>query len=110
MNVLFLCSRNRLRSPTAEHVFGSRPDLRVASAGLDRSAREQVTPELLAWADVIFVMEAVHRSRLQRRFRSALKDQRLICLGILDEYEFMDPDLVDLLRDRVSRHLPPRPP
>ena len=32
--VLFLCSRNRLRSPTAEQVFGTWPNLEVDSAGL----------------------------------------------------------------------------
>jgi len=33
-NLLFLCSRNRLRSPTAEPVFADRPGVETASAGL----------------------------------------------------------------------------
>ena len=33
-NLLFLCSRNRLRSPTAEQVFAAWPGVETASAGL----------------------------------------------------------------------------
>ena len=37
-NVLFVCSRNRLRGPTAEHVFADMDGLQTASAGLDHDA------------------------------------------------------------------------
>jgi predicted protein tyrosine phosphatase len=56
-HVLFICSRNQLRSPTAEQVFSSWPGIEVSSAGLDAKCKEPVTPELLARADVIFVMD-----------------------------------------------------
>jgi len=59
-NVLFVCSRNRLRSPTAEQVFADWPGIETASAGVDHDADNPLTPELLQWADVIFVMERVH--------------------------------------------------
>jgi protein-tyrosine-phosphatase len=36
--VLFVCSRNQWRSPTAERVFATRPGLEVRSAGVDKSA------------------------------------------------------------------------
>ena len=104
--VLFVCSRNRLRSPTAEQVFSARHDLAVSSAGLDHDADNPVTPELLQWADLIFVMERAHRTRLQRRFRAALDGKRVVCLEIPDDYAFMDPKLVALLEQRVPRHLP----
>jgi len=77
----------------------------VASAGLDKSSREPVTPELLAWADVIFVMERAHRNRLAKNFRAYLKDQRVICLNIPDEYEYMDERLVRLFEKLVPPHL-----
>ncbi len=64
-----------------------------------------VTTELVEWADVIFVMEKSHRSKLQKRFRTNLKRARVICLGIPDDYEFMDPDLVRLLKARVPQFL-----
>lgn len=104
-HVLFVCSQNRLRSPTAEQVFSSWPGIEVASAGTDHDAEIPVSPELLEWADLIFVMEDVHRTKLAQRFRRHLRDQRIICLDIPDEYPYMDPHLVILLKARVSRHL-----
>ena len=105
-NVLFVCSQNRLRSPTAEQVFSSRPDLEVASAGTNNDAENPLTADLVAWADVIVVMEKTHRSKVQKRFRSSLNAKRLICLDIPDEFEFMDPMLVKLLQARLGRYLP----
>ncbi|HKQ16882.1 MAG TPA: low molecular weight protein tyrosine phosphatase family protein [Steroidobacteraceae bacterium] len=95
--VLFVCSQNRLRSPTAEAVFSNRDGFEVASAGTDPAAGTPVSPELLEWADVIFVMERAHRNRLMKKFRPHLKAKRLICLDIPDEFEYMDPALVRLL-------------
>ena len=103
--VLFICSRARQRSPTAERVFGGRPNVETASAGLAPDADEPLTPDHLEWADMIFVMEKVHRARLNRRFKPWLKTTRVICLDIADDYDFMDPALVALLEARVGSHL-----
>ena len=103
--MLFVCSRNRLRSPTAEQVFASWPDIEVDSGGLSPDADEQLSAEQVAWADLIFVMEKVHRSKLQRNFRKLLQ-ARVICLDIPDDYAFMDPELIRILKERVPRHLP----
>lgn len=67
-HVLFLCSQNRLRSPTAEQVFADWPGVETASAGLLADADELLGPELLEWADLVFVMERAHRTRLSARF------------------------------------------
>lgn len=104
--VLFICSQNRLRSPTAEQVFASWEGIEVASAGLNVGADNPVTPELLAWADMVFVMEQAHRNKLSKKFRAHLGSKRIICLDIPDQFEFMDPTLVALLKAKVSRHLP----
>ena len=104
-NLLFLCARNRLRSPTAERVFASRPGVETASAGLALDAEEPVTPDHLDWADIIFVMERAHRAKLQRRFRAHLKRARVICLDIPDDYAFMQPELVALLKKKVGPFL-----
>ena len=95
--VLFLCSRNRLRSPTAEQVFGTWPNLEVDSAGLADDAETALTAEQLDWAELIVVMEASHRRRLQARHRVRLKGKRVVCLDIPDDYTFMQPELVALL-------------
>lgn len=104
--VLFICSQNRLRSPTAEYVFSSWDNIEVASAGLNNDAESPVTPELLEWSDIIFVMEKTHRNKLSKKFRASLNGKRIICLDIPDEYEFMDPFLVKLLTEKVQRFLP----
>ena len=103
--MLFVCSQNQLRSPTAEQVFSSWPGIEVASAGTDRTAAVPVSPELLQWADTIFVMERTHLNRLRKRFGAYLKDQRVICLSIPDEFEYMDPRLIKLLLAVVPPHL-----
>jgi predicted protein tyrosine phosphatase len=105
-NVLFICSQNRLRSPTAEQVFADWPGIETQSAGLGHDADVPVSPELLAWADMIFVMEKVHRNRLSKKFGQQLGGKRVICLDIPDDYDFMDPLLVQLLRQKVTRFLP----
>jgi predicted protein tyrosine phosphatase len=104
--VLFICSQNRLRSPTAEQVFASWEGIEVASAGLNNDAENVVTPEFLAWADLIFVMQKGHRNRLGKKFCGHLNGKRVVYLDIPDEYEFMDPTLVMLLKARVPRYLP----
>jgi predicted protein tyrosine phosphatase len=103
---LFVCSQNRLRSPTAEHVFAGHPGIEVSSAGTNNDAENPLTAELVEWADTIVVMERTHRNKLQKRFRSSIGARRIVCLDIPDDYEFMDPGLVSLLKTRMARHLP----
>ncbi len=65
-HLLFICSQNKLRSPTAEAVFAEIPVIDVDSAGLNNDAVVPLSPEQVEWADVIFVMEKVHREKLNR--------------------------------------------
>ena len=104
-HILFVCSQNKLRSPTAEQVFAARDDLDVASAGLNHDAEQPLGAEQVEWAELIFVMEKAQRSKLQRKFRAQLRGKRVVCLDIPDEYEYMAPELVALLQARVPRHL-----
>jgi predicted protein tyrosine phosphatase len=95
-----------LRSPTAEQVFADWPGIETLSAGLGNDANNPVSPELLAWSDLIFVMERSHRNKLSKKFKPHLGGKRVICLDIPDEYDFMDPMLVQLLKVKVTRFLP----
>lgn len=106
MRVLFLCSLNRWRSPTAEQIFAEHPGLECSSAGLNNGADNPLTPDLVEWADLIFVMERAHKTKLSSGFKGQLKGKRVICLGIPDNYHYMDPVLVQLLRSKVTRFLP----
>ncbi len=100
-----MCSRNRLRSPTAEEIFSSYPDWEVASAGLSPDAEVLLDSELVEWAELIFVMEKVHRTRLTRQFSRYLKDKRVVCLDIPDEFDYMQPELVELLKVKIKPFL-----
>ncbi|TCV95894.1 putative protein tyrosine phosphatase [Luteibacter rhizovicinus] len=106
--ILFICGQNRLRSPTAEHVFADWPGIEVASAGLKHDADVPVSNELVQWADLIFVMEKSHRRKLAEKFRASLGGARVVCLDIPDDYEFMQPELVRLLERKVTPFLPAR--
>lgn len=108
VRVLFICSQNRLRSPTAEQVFAEWPGVETQSAGLNHDAEVPVSPETLAWAQLVFVMEKTHRNRLSAKFGAHLRGKRVICLDIPDDYEYMEPALVTLLEQKVPRHLPSR--
>jgi predicted protein tyrosine phosphatase len=99
---LFVCSQNRLRSPTAEQVFAQFPELECESAGTDLAACVPLDSELIAWADVIFAMERSHRNRIIKKFKSHLNGKRLVVLDIPDEYEFMDPELIRILQRKVA--------
>ena len=106
--LLFICSANKLLSPTAEHIFSTWRDVETDSAGLNASAELQLSTEQVEWADIIFVMEKAHRNKLSKKFRKNLKGKRVVCLDIPDDYDFMDSDLVRLLEARVPRYLPTR--
>ncbi|MEM8715434.1 MAG: phosphotyrosine protein phosphatase [Cyanobacteria bacterium P01_A01_bin.3] len=100
--LLFICSKNQLRSPTAEAIFAEYPDVDALSAGLNKDFPTPVTPDELQWADIIFVMEKAHKTRLRGHCSRWLKDKRVISLDIPDKYEFMDSELVQLLERKVS--------
>lgn len=102
LQVLFVCSRNQWRSPTAEKVWRSHPQLSVRSAGTSPSARHHVSAEDLHWAQAIFVMEEKHKSRLLAEFGRILEHKPIHVLDIPDEYQYMDPDLVAELQRSVG--------
>jgi predicted protein tyrosine phosphatase len=106
MNVLFVCSRNRIRSLTAERVFTGIDGWTVRSAGTQPDARVVVTEALVAKSDVILVMEKSHLARLRRRFGRMLDGKRIASLHIPDDYQYMQPELIDELIARVGEQLP----
>ena len=105
MKLLFVCSRNRLRSPTAEAIFSAYEDVEALSAGTSPDAETLVSAELIEWADIVFAMEGVHRRRLNSKFGALLRSKRIVVLGIRDEYRFMDPELIEILKSKVPLYL-----
>lgn len=104
-HLLFVCSRKQWRSPTGEAVFRDDPRFAVRSRGTSPRARQTLRADDLVWADVVFVMESTHRARIQAEHHDALGDTPLFVLHISDDYQAMDPELIELLRDGVERCL-----
>lgn len=103
--ILFICSQNKLRSPTGEAVFGNLADIEARSAGLKNNSETPLGVEDVQWADIIFVMERSHKKKLQQQFKASLKDQRVICLDIPDNYQYMQPELVEIFQQKVPQYL-----
>ena len=101
-NILFLCSQNKLRSPTAETIFSDIEGFDVRSAGLNNDAEIPLSPELVYWAETIFVMEKAQRNKLQKKFKKHLNKQKVICLDIPDDYEYMQSELVKILECKLG--------
>ncbi|MDE2280344.1 MAG: low molecular weight protein tyrosine phosphatase family protein [Xanthomonadaceae bacterium] len=102
LRVLFVCSRNRLRSPTAEAVFAGIPGVETDSAGLATDAESMLDAAQLDWADLVVVMERRHKAQLARQFGALFKGKRLVCVDIPDRYGYMQPELVTLLQRKVG--------
>lgn len=94
MNILFICSRNQWRSPTAEHVWRNHPDIKVRSAGTSPNARRKVSSGDIRWADIIMVMEEKHKIRLKAEFNRLLTYKTIHVLDIPDNYRYLDPELI----------------
>ena len=99
--VLFVCSQNRLRSPTAERIFAALDGLIVASVGLDYDAKVKINADYVAGSDLIFVMENSHEVKLKRRFKRYLSGVQVVCLDIPDQYDYMHPELIKILWQKV---------
>ncbi|WP_192896595.1 low molecular weight protein tyrosine phosphatase family protein [Cohnella sp. AR92] len=105
MKLLFVCSRNKWRSLTAEKIFDGFNGYQVRSAGTEEGARIRVTEGHIGWSDMIFAMEKKHIRRLKDKFSNTLIGKQLICLNIPDDFEFMDEELIEILKSRVSDYI-----
>ncbi len=92
-----------MRSPTAEVIFSVYKDWNVCSAGISNDAEVRVSIEDINWADYIFVMEKAHKKKLSNRFSGAIKNKKIISLDIPDNYDYMDPTLIEMLNKKVAK-------
>ena len=98
MNLLFVCSRNRWRSPTAERMLRGHSEHNARSCGIRKDARVKASPSLLRWADLVLPMQQRHLDMLRARFPEAMRYQDSVVLDIPDDYQFMQPELVERIR------------
>jgi len=101
--LLFICGKCRQRSPTAEQVFATDPRFETDAAGLSADADIELGTDQLEWATDIVVMEKAQRTKLRQKFKKHLNGKRIVCLDIPDDYDYMQPELVELLEARIAR-------
>ena len=104
-NLLFVCSENRLRSPTGEEVFSAIDGIDAIGCGTNSDADTPLSGDLVEWADIVLVMEKHHRNKVSKKFKDLLKGKKLVCLDIPDNYERMDPELIRIMKTRVAKHV-----
>ena len=97
IKVLFVCSKNQWRSPTAEAIYRDDDRIDVRSRGTAKSAVQTIRGGDIGWADLVLVMENKHRQRILADFPGESKYKPMHVLDIPDEYRFMDAELVELI-------------
>lgn len=105
MNILFVCSLNKIRSLTAEQLFSGYPGLHAKSAGTQSNSRIKLNNKLIGWADKIFVMETHHREKICQEYSNQLDGKEIIVLDIPNGFEYMDSELIEMLKLTVHPHL-----
>ncbi len=102
LNVLFICSMNQWRSPTAEKIYRKHPLVNPRSAGTSSKARRRASLVDIQWSDLVIVMEQKHKQRLIAKFPEAMSYREIHVLDIEDRYPFMDPDLIAELQPAID--------
>ncbi len=102
LHVLFICGKARKRSPTAADIVAKWGFAVTDCAGVSDDADTVVSLNEIEWADRIIVMELKQKKKLNSLFKSALNDKTIRCLGIPDNYEYMQPELVEILTTKLA--------
>jgi predicted protein tyrosine phosphatase len=102
IKILFVCTVNRLRSATAHKIYESDNRFEVKSAGTDKSANTVISLDILNWADIILVMDKQHNNFIRNKFPDIHKNKKIVCLHIPDIYDYMQPELISILKEKVE--------
>lgn len=103
-NLLVVCGKNKKRSRTAEHIFKNDQRFNIRSVGVSPKSERKISEKDLHWADLVLVMEKDHQTKIKEIYRG-LELPPIEVLNIPDEYEFMDEELVEILRDKINESL-----
>ncbi len=99
-NILVVCGRNKRRSKTAESIFRNERAFNLRSAGLSPKSPSQISESKIYWSDVILVMEDGNKARILGQFRH-LDLPPILVLHIEDDYDYMEPELIEILKERI---------
>ena len=104
IKILIICSRNRKRSLTAEKIYKNDQRLELRSVGTSPKAKRRITKRDVDWANLIICVEDKHQKLIQQSFgRNNLPT--ILILDIEDKYEFMDPELIEILKNGIEEIL-----
>lgn len=107
MNVLFICSANKLRSRTADDYFSSKyPAINFYSAGTNHKTciKEGTTlleEWMMDWADVVYVMENKHKNEIGKHVGSKY-NKKIVVLNIPDDYNYYQKELIQLFESKLK--------
>ena len=110
MKILFVCSANVDRSPTAEYIYKDRAGLEVKSAGTACYAQKPVNKELVQWADAILCMESRHKRYIVEVFANIISNKMIDILNIKtlirgEVCEYRHPALIEIIREKTDAWL-----
>ena len=102
--LLFVCTLNLQRSPTAESLFKNHEKSEAKSCGIGTFAEKQISKQVVKWADIIFCMEDLHKNFIVENFHE-IKKKKIIVFNIPDVYYRNDPRLVGILIGKLRKYL-----
>jgi len=102
-HILFVCGKNKWRSPTAERIYRADERIEVRSAEMSGKSKHTISNNVV-WADLILVMESGYRSWILGLF-GGFTLPNIESLDIPDEYEYIDDDLIELIENGVEYHI-----
>ena len=102
--ILFVCGKNKWRSPTAQNIYRNDPRIEVKSAGVSGKSPHPISNSDLLWADLVLIMESKYKSRILGLFRD-IRLPPIKSLDIPDEYEYMDEELIEIIKSGAEYHI-----
>ena len=105
LRVLFVCTQNKVRSLTAEHLYRERQDLEVRSCGTAAFAKNQLTEEVMKWADMVFIFDELQAEVIEKKFGKDAFEKEIISLGLADVYQYKSESLVLKLTAKIEPYL-----
>ncbi len=101
--ILFVCTGNIDRGPTAEDLFKKVEGLSVKSAGTSEAANVRLTKQMIDWADEIYVMEFKHLQAVLSMVPNSWR--KIEVLDIPDIYFRDQPELKKLILEKMKPYL-----
>ncbi|HBD02018.1 TPA: protein-tyrosine-phosphatase [Candidatus Collierbacteria bacterium] len=101
LRILVVCSHNKWRSPTAEAIYRKDKRFHIKSAGLGKLSPHQISLRDIETSNLILYMEKDHLERIKLLFPN-VRLPSAINLDIPDQYCFMDPELIEILREKIE--------